>query len=66
MWRGLGLLTIILAAQSVRAEEWRWDDVPRVVAFGDVHGAYSALVELLQATGVVGPDLRWAGAARIS
>ena len=39
----------------------RWTDVPRVVAFGDVHGAYSALVELLRATGVVGPDLRWTG-----
>ncbi len=35
--------------------------MPRVVAFGDVHGAYPALVELLRATGVAGPDLGWTG-----
>jgi hypothetical protein len=39
----------------------RWNDVPRVVVVGDVHGAYTALVDLLQATGVIGADLHWTG-----
>ncbi len=33
----------------------------RVVAFGDVHGAYDALVDLLQDAGVLDEDLRWTG-----
>jgi hypothetical protein len=63
-WRDLTVIvvTLILGAEPVRAEEpWRWNDVPRVVAFADVHGAYAALVDLLQTTGVVGPELRWTG-----
>jgi hypothetical protein len=43
------------------AEAQRWTDVPRVVAVGDVHGAYEAFVEALQSAGLVGPDLRWTG-----
>jgi hypothetical protein len=64
VWRDVTVIvvTLILGAEPVRAEEpWRWNDVPRVVAFADVHGAYSALVDLLQVTGIVGPDLRWTG-----
>jgi len=44
-------------------ESWRFTDAPRVVAFADVHGAYSELVGLLQATGLIDTDLRWAGGA---
>jgi hypothetical protein len=40
---------------------WRFADAPRVVAFADVHGAYSELVGLLQATGLIDADLHWAG-----
>jgi len=39
----------------------RWNDVSRVVAVGDVHGAYAPLVELLQTTGIIGDDLHWTG-----
>lgn len=55
-------LTLLLAVPSGYAQQpWRWTDVPRVVVVGDVHGAYGALVEVLQATGLVGPDLNWTG-----
>jgi len=42
---------------------YRWQGVGRVVAFADVHGAYHALVDLLQAAGVIDADAHWAGGA---
>jgi hypothetical protein len=38
----------------------------RVVAFGDVHGAYDELVALLKTAGLVGADLKWAGGATVA
>ncbi len=34
---------------------------PRVVAIGDVHGAFEAFVEILQTAGLVDAKLRWTG-----
>ena len=51
-----------LAAAPVAAAEGaqvRWQDVEKVVAFADVHGAYSELTILLKKAGVVDQDLRW-------
>src|SRR5210317_1442457 len=31
-----------------QADEWHFQDIDRVVSFGDVHGAYDALVTTLQ------------------
>jgi hypothetical protein len=64
--RSNGAVTLLLASALTcaalgPAAAQQWTDVPRVVAFGDVHGAYSPLVELLRATDVVGPDLEWTG-----
>lgn len=43
-----------------------WTGVERVVAFADVHGAYTEFVALLQAVGVVDGRLRWsAGKAHV-
>ena len=56
---GLALTQPCSVAQA--QESWRFADVPRVVAFADVHGAYSELVELLRATGLIDADLHWAG-----
>ncbi|MFP6816348.1 MAG: hypothetical protein VB949_11865 [Pseudomonadales bacterium] len=39
----------------------RWTDIPRIVAFGDVHGAYHQLVTALKATGVIDDALGWSG-----
>jgi hypothetical protein len=38
-----------------------WDGIERVVAIGDVHGAYDRFVEILKLTGIIDNDLRWAG-----
>ncbi len=48
-------------ASDERETQWRWEDVPRVVAFSDVHGAHEQLVSLLQAADIVDDQLRWTG-----
>ena len=45
----------------VLAGEWHFSSVDRVVAVGDVHGAYDALVDTLQAAGVIDAELAWTG-----
>jgi calcineurin-like phosphoesterase family protein len=37
------------------------DGVDRIVAIGDVHGAYQRLVDILRTTGLVDARLRWSG-----
>ncbi len=49
------------ASAPVEAEPWRWQDVERVVAFGDVHGAYTTLKKLLTAAQVLDSDGHWRG-----
>ena len=41
----------------------RFFDVARVVVVGDVHGAHSALVEILSATGLIDAESHWTGGA---
>jgi hypothetical protein len=54
------------AAGQTDAPRAAWTGVERVVAFADVHGAYTELVALLQAAGVVDGRLRWsAGKAHV-
>lgn len=48
-------------ASDERETQWRWEDVPRVVAFSDIHGAHEQLVSLLQAADIVDDQLRWTG-----
>ena len=54
-------LVLFLSAPLVQADEWHFSDVEKIVAVGDVHGAYDALVQTLQAADVVGDDLSWSG-----
>ena len=37
-----------------------WNGIERVVAIGDVHGAYDRFVEILKVAGIIDYDLRWA------
>lgn len=71
-WRGLArraaaaalavaFVACAAAPPAAAQQRWRFSDVPRVVVVGDVHGAYSALVGLLQATGLVDSSLDWTG-----
>ena len=60
------LLTVAFsayAAQSATAEDiqWEWSGVQRIVAIGDIHGAYDNFVAILKNTGLVDEKLRWTG-----
>ena len=57
---GAGMLFMLLAAFAA-ANEWEIDAPGRVVAFGDVHGAYDDWVALLQELEVIDSDLDWRG-----
>ncbi len=64
----LGPLLWPLAAAGMLAapawaqdQTWRWPAAPRIVAVGDVHGAYAELAGILEATGVVDASLHWRG-----
>jgi len=46
---------------AAAASTCEFDGVARIVAVGDVHGAYDRLVEILQIAGVVDTRSRWAG-----
>jgi hypothetical protein len=39
----------------------RQAEAPRIVAIGDIHGAYEQFVEILKAAGLIDGQLRWAG-----
>jgi len=58
-------LTLLLGATGVVANDaggqWRFSGVGRVVAIGDVHGAYPQLVEVLQEAGLISADRVWTG-----
>jgi hypothetical protein len=57
----LGLFLAILIVAPVRANDWRVDNVNRVVAISDVHGAYDAMVETLRNADILDDKLSWAG-----
>ena len=62
--RLLSLITfiVLLACTGVAyAEDWRADNVKRVVAIADVHGAYEAMVETLGNVGILNDSLEWTG-----
>jgi len=60
----LVLLVGLLAVRPSAAAEksaCEWDGIGRVVAVGDVHGAYDRFVEILKAAGVIDAELHWSG-----
>ncbi len=65
---GLSLLSLA-CAQSLPAEpasveqtaRWEWEGIGRIVAIGDIHGAYDKLVSLLRGADVVDDGLSWMG-----
>jgi len=60
---GLVLFVVcgLLSPTYAVADEWHFSDVDRVVAVGDVHGAFNALVATLQNAEVIDDELRWSG-----
>lgn len=55
------LLLALIAYPAAAASPLRVDRAERVVAFGDVHGAYHELVSLLQSAGLLDQQLAWKG-----
>jgi hypothetical protein len=53
------LLTLPGAVSASEAVQSAWRNVDRVVAFADVHGAYTELTALLRTAGVVDERLKW-------
>jgi calcineurin-like phosphoesterase family protein len=45
------------------ASPCEWDNIDRIVAVGDVHGAYDRYVEILKTAGIVDAGGHWAGGA---
>src|SRR5262245_66200338 len=54
-------LIALSPAKLPAASSCEWNNVERVVAIGDVHGAYDRLVEILKVAGIVDNELRWIG-----
>jgi hypothetical protein len=62
----LALLLALLSTANAQDTRSSWTNVERVIAFGDVHGAYEDLTQLLRASGVVDKELHWsAGSAHV-
>jgi hypothetical protein len=55
------LLLIAVLPGLSSASEWQFNDVDRVVAISDIHGAYGAMLRTLQNAGVISDDLSWSG-----
>ena len=60
--RGVAMLPALLGVFChAVAGEWTFDDVERVVAISDIHGAYGAMVKTLQQAEVIDKELHWSG-----
>jgi hypothetical protein len=57
------LVAVLSLAQSASADDWHFDNVDRVVAIADIHGAYDAMTATLQSAGVINADMRWVDGA---
>lgn len=54
-------LFLCVPLSQIHADEWHYSNVERIVAVGDVHGAYDALIKTLQAAEVLDSRLAWSG-----
>ena len=48
-----------ITAEPPAIEPATYIDVPRIFVVSDIHGEYEALIDLLQAAGIVDDELRW-------
>jgi len=55
------LAAIFLFMAAARADEWKYNNVERVVAIADIHGAYEPMLKALQNAEVIGKNLSWSG-----
>jgi len=57
----LTLVAILVCATPATADQWRFEDVERVVAITDIHGAFDPMVAVLQQAEVIDNALAWSG-----
>ncbi len=57
----VGLESPIQASSRAKDIQCEWSGVTRIVAVGDLHGAYEYFVEILQGTNLVDENLSWIG-----
>ena len=50
---------LFLLVQPAAAQEWRYDDVGRIVALSDVHGAFAPMVRTLRNASVISDAESW-------
>lgn len=55
------LLVLGFVPQPAWSSDWRFENVDRVVAISDIHGAYDAMVATLTNAKVLADDLSWSG-----
>ena len=55
------VLTFALAPSGQADDQFEWNGVKRIVAVGDVHGAFDNFVAVLKMTGLVDEKLNWIG-----
>lgn len=56
------LLILLLPGMSpAHAGEWQFENVERVVAIADIHGAYEPMAKVLRAAAIVDRKLNWSG-----
>ncbi len=55
----LALLAACSQMLPAGAGKWRFDDVERIVAISDIHGAYDPMVATLRNAGVLDAGLGW-------
>lgn len=53
------VLLLPVAPQTAAGEEWQFDDVGRVVAVSDIHGAFESMVQTLINASVIDDRQRW-------
>jgi tetratricopeptide (TPR) repeat protein len=57
-------VTFLVALPRVGAPDepqWEWNGVPRVVAIGDIHGAFDNLIAILRTAGIIDEKQKWVG-----
>lgn len=57
----LALLPVLAFAADAEEVPWKFSNVSRIVAIGDVHGDYDSFVELLQQARLIDKKLKWIG-----
>ena len=55
------LFAVLVVVCPASASEWTFNNVERVVAISDIHGAYGAMVRTLQQAEVIDDELTWSG-----